>query len=159
MEVGAAVTAIRAAIEAARSARDVHNQAQLDAAVSEIMRELTAAQSDLLSMIVQQQDLVEENRRLKEELAKEARFEQYRLERTPMGGYIMPLKDEHVTDDREAHAICVVCRENGKATPLTEHKLLYRCPVCKAEAWKEPKPPMKVKRARTIRSKDPWLSS
>ncbi|GEK71836.1 MULTISPECIES: hypothetical protein [Halomonas] len=60
MEVGAAVTAIKTALDAARAAKDVHSQAQLDAAVSEIMEKLTTVQTDLLSMVVQQQELVEE---------------------------------------------------------------------------------------------------
>src|SRR5690554_2511441 len=127
MEIGAAVTAIKSAIDAVKAAKDVHNQAQLDAAISEIMEKLTTAQSDLLMMIVQQQDLVEENKRLKEELAKEARFERYRLERTPLGSHILQLKEEFVTPHNPHHPICPVCREDGRLSHLTKDECMYIC--------------------------------
>lgn len=148
MEVGAAITAIKAAIDAARAAKDVHDQAQLDAAISEITKELTNAQSDLLSMIVQQQELVEENRRLREEMAKEARFERYRLVETPMGDFILQLKEEHVTDEEPAHAICTYCSEEGRLSYLSKGSHRYRCSACRRSAWIEPLP--KGRSSRTI---------
>nr|WP_298522550.1 hypothetical protein [uncultured Halomonas sp.] len=79
MEVGAAVTAVKAAIDAAKAAKNVNDQAQMNAAIGEIMEKLATAQSDLVSLLVQQQALVEENRRLREYLGREERFDHYRL--------------------------------------------------------------------------------
>lgn len=147
MEVGAAVTAIKAALDAAKAAKDVHSQAQLNAAVSEIMEKLNTAQTDLLSMVVQQQELVEENRRLKEALAAEERFERYRLERTPMGGFILRLKDEYESEDEVAHSICHLCREARKRSILSEDEYCYECGSCGHRARKKPRP----RRARGVR--------
>lgn len=151
MGVGAAVTAVRAAMEVAKAAKDINDQAQLNAAMSEVMEKLTTAQSDLLSMIVQQQELAEENRRLKEELAKEEQFEHYRLERTPMGGFILQLKDEHVTQDEPAHAICQLCRDAGKRSILSENDYCYECGICKHRAWKKARP-QRYRQRKTIPS-------
>lgn len=134
MEIGAAVTAIKAAIDAAKAAKDVHSQAQLDAAVSEIMDKLATAQTNLLSMIVQQHDLVEENQRLKEELAIQAQFERYRLSKTPVGHFIYKLKEEYVSEDEPMHAVCVKCREDGRRSILQEDEYGYTCPACKTVA-------------------------
>ncbi|MBB3230962.1 hypothetical protein [Halomonas stenophila] len=131
MEVGAAVTAVRAAIEAARAAKDVNDQAQFNAAMSEVMEKLATAQSDLVSLLVQQQELVEENRHLKEKLAKEEQFERYRLSKTPMGHFVHTLKEEHVTEDEPAHAICAVCRQDGRLSILQEDEYRYFCQTCK----------------------------
>ncbi len=140
MDVGAVITAIKASIDAAKAAKNMHGQAQLDAAISEIMEKLTTAQSALLSMLVQQQDLVQENSRLKEELAKEARFERYRLERTPMGGFILRLKEGYESEDEVAHSICHLCKEAGSRSILTENSYCYECGTCGHRAWKKPRP-------------------
>lgn len=130
MEVGSVVTAIRGALEVARVAKDVNDQAQLNAAMSEVMEKLTTAQSDLLSLLVQQQDLVEENRRLKEALEKEARFDRYRLCKTPLRHFVYMLKEEHVTEDKPGHAICVKCREVGRLSILQDDEYRYYCQSC-----------------------------
>tara|TARA_B100000700_G_scaffold22521_4_gene21871 strand:- start:14634 stop:15074 length:441 start_codon:yes stop_codon:yes gene_type:complete len=125
MEVGTAVVSVRAAIEAAKSAKDVNDPAEINAAMSEVMEKLAIAQSDLVSVIAHQQELAEENRRLRD-----CRFERYRLCKTPMGHFIYKLKEEHVSEDEVAHAICVKCRENGRLSILQEESYAYICPTC-----------------------------
>ncbi|GEK71835.1 hypothetical protein HHA04nite_03790 [Halomonas halophila] len=78
---------------------------------------------------------------MKEELAKEARFERLRLERTPTGDIVMPLKDEHITSDEPAHVICPVCKEDKRVSVMTEDEYWYRCPSCKYLAGKKKRPP------------------
>nr|CDQ33970.1 hypothetical protein BN993_03421 [Virgibacillus halodenitrificans] len=128
MEIGAAVTAVKGALDLARSAKDVNDRAQLNAAMSDIMDKLTTAQSDLLELLTEHHRLIDENRELKGQLSKEERFEQYRLEKTPFGGHVYQLKNEFVDQDNPEHAICAVCKENGRWSPLTKDDAYYICP-------------------------------
>lgn len=131
MEIGAAVTAVKGALDLARSARDVNDRAQLNAAMSDIMDKLTTAQSDLLDLLTEHHRLIDENRELKIKLNKEKRFEQYRLKETQRGGFILELKDEYVTQDNPKHNICPVCREEGRSAVMTKGHSYYNCSTCK----------------------------
>lgn len=134
MEIGAAVTAVKGALDLARTAKDVNDRAQLNAAMSDIMDKLTTAQSDLLELLTEHHRLVDENRRLKEKLSKEARFENYYLCKTPVGHYIYKLKEEYVGEGEPSHSVCVKCREDGKRSILQEDDYGYICPTCKTVA-------------------------
>ncbi|NIC05760.1 hypothetical protein [Billgrantia bachuensis] len=125
------VPGLKAAYEIARAAKDVNDQTRLNTAISEILEQLTSAQFGLLEMQQQHQQLLDENRQLREKVEKEERFECYRLERTRLGGYIMPLKEEYVSPDQPAHAICVHCREDGKRSVLAHYEYNYYCNSCK----------------------------
>ncbi|WP_222105019.1 hypothetical protein [Halomonas sp. SH5A2] len=134
MEIGAAVTAVKGALDLARTAKDVNDRAQLNAAMSDIMDKLTTAQSDLLDLLTEHHRLIDENRELKGQLSKEERFNQYRLSKTPVGHYIYELKEEYVNENQPAHAICVKCREDGLRSILQEDDYGYFCPTCKTVA-------------------------
>ena len=131
MEIGAAVTAVKGALDLARSAKDVNDRAQLNAAMSDIMDKLTTAQSDLLELLTEHHRLIDENRELKGQLSKEERFEQYRLKETERGGFVLELKDEYVTEDNPKHNICPACREEGKKSVMTKGSIYYNCSTCK----------------------------
>lgn len=135
-EVGALVSTIKATVELAKSAKDVNDQAQINAAISDIMERLMAVQSELFSKQQDNQELIEEVKSLKAQIENNRRFEQYRLEKTPMGYYFMPLRDDFVTSDQPHHSICHVCREKGIRSILTEQDNAYTCPSCKYIAWK-----------------------
>ncbi|WP_237673569.1 hypothetical protein [Vreelandella profundi] len=146
MEIGAAVTAVKGALDLARTAKDVNDRAQLNAAMSDIMDKLTTAQSDLLDLLTEHHRLIDENRGMKHELSQKARFEQYRMEKTPKGYFILKLRDEHISDDNPAHAICYLCKEEGKATPMSENSRNFCCPICNYVAWIQDKPPRYTKK-------------
>ncbi|UDM07804.1 hypothetical protein LG409_02565 [Halomonas sp. NyZ770] len=131
MEIGAAVTAVKGALDLARSARDVNDRAQLNAAMSDIMDKLTTAQSDLLELLTEHHRLVDENREMKLKLANEERFDQYRLKETQQGGFVLELKEEYVTEDNPKHAICQLCSQEGRLTPLNKDPQYYHCPRCR----------------------------
>lgn len=141
MEIGAAVTAVKGALDLARTAKDVNDRAQLNAAMSNIMEKLTTAQSDLLDLLTEHHRLIDENRDLKQRLSKEERFDQYRLERTSTGSFVMQLKDEHVSTETPAHVICVRCKEDNRLSVMTEDEYSYRCPACPHVAGKKLRPP------------------
>ncbi|WP_417835240.1 MULTISPECIES: hypothetical protein [Pseudomonadota] len=149
MEIGAAVAAVKGALDLARTAKDVNNQAQLNAAMSDIMDKLTTAQSDLLELLTEHHRLVDENREMQLRLSQEARFDQYRMERTLQGHFILSLKEDFVSTDNPPHAICHVCREKGTRSILDEAEHLYSCPVCKYIAWKVPPAPAR-RRSRNV---------
>ncbi|WFE73117.1 hypothetical protein P8S55_08460 [Halomonas sp. M1] len=134
MEIGATVAAIKGALDLARTAKDVNDQAQLSAAMSDIMGKLTSAQSDLLDLLTEHHRLIDENRELKGKLSKEERFEHYRLKETELGGFVLELKDEHVTEDNPKHNICPACREEGKKSVMTKGSVYYTCSTCDYKA-------------------------
>ncbi|NVF16012.1 hypothetical protein [Vreelandella maris] len=154
MEIGAAVTAVKGALDLARNAKDVNDRAQLNAAMSDIMGKLTTAQSDLLDLLTEHHRLIDENRELKSKLSKEERFDQYRLCKTPVGHYIYELKEEYVNEDKPAHAICVKCREEGLRSTLQEGDYSYYCPTCRTVADFQRHPGFAMSSGPTYN--DPW---
>ncbi|MBB3231689.1 hypothetical protein [Halomonas stenophila] len=139
IEVGAAVTGLKAAIQAAKAIKDVNDQAELNAAVAEIMEKLASSQSDLGALLAEHHELIEENRQLKEKLEKQQRFNKYRLEWTEGGYLIMPLRDEYVTDVEPSHVICPKCKEDGRLSPMNDDGLWYKCISCGYLACREGK--------------------
>ncbi|MDR5857963.1 hypothetical protein FZZ93_02355 [Halomonas eurihalina] len=129
-------TGLRTAYEIARSAKDVNDQARLNSAVADIMEQLTTAQFSLFELQQQHQQLLDENKALRDQIESDRRFSQYRLEQTPAGSYIMPLRDEYVSEEFPQHSICHVCREKGTLSILSEYPNLYICPSCEYKAWK-----------------------
>lgn len=152
MEIGAAVTAVKGALDLARSARDVNDRAQLNAAMSDIMDKLTTAQSDLLELLTEHHRLIDENREMRLKLSQEARFDQYRLERTSQGHFILSLREDLVSTDNPPHAICHVCREKGIKSILNEAEPFYSCPTCKYMAWKVPPAPARGRSRNVVPS-------
>ncbi len=132
---------LKAAYEIARSAKDVNDEARLNTAISEIMEQLTSARFGLLEMQQQHQQLLDENRELKSLLERKQRFDKYRLERTPTGDMVMPLKDEFISSDEPAHVICPACKEDERVSIMTEDEYWYRCTSCKYLAGKKKRPP------------------
>jgi len=143
MEIGAAVTAVKGALELARTAKDVNDRAQLNAAMSDIMDKLTSAQSDLLELLSEHYRLIDENRDLKQRLSKEERFILYRLERTATGDFVMTLKDEYVSTELPAHVICPKCKEDDRLSVMNEAEYWYRCSSCKYVAGIKRQPPLR----------------
>ncbi|KHJ49930.1 hypothetical protein PZ78_15675 [Vreelandella venusta] len=131
MDIGATVTAVKGALDLARTAKDVNDRAQLNAAMSDIMDKLTTAQSDLLDLLTEHHRLIDENRDMKQKLANEERFDQYRLKETQQGGFVLELKEEYVTEDNPKHAICQLCSQEGRLTPLNKDPQYYHCPRCR----------------------------
>ena len=149
MEIGAAVTAVKGALELARTAKNVNDRAQLNAAMSDIMDKLTTAKSEILELLTENQRLLEDNGELRQQLRKEERFNQYLMERTSQGYYILSLKEEFVSTNTPPHAICHVCREKGIKSILNELEDRYSCPVCNYIAWKVPPAPAR-RRSRNV---------
>lgn len=142
----ALTTSIKAAFDLARSAKDVNDQARANAAVIGIMEQLMDVQSKLAATQVEYQALLEEVARLKGELDDKKRFEDYRLERTPMDGFILTLREECVTEDCPPHSICPRCKEDGRLSVLSESTYRFDCPSCQFVAGKKPRPPRNQRR-------------
>ncbi|MBA2780181.1 DUF2716 domain-containing protein [Billgrantia kenyensis] len=142
-DIFGAVTGIKAAYDIARAAIDVNDQARLNTAISDIIDQLTSAQSGLLELQQQHHQLIEENRQLRRKIDKEARFEQYRLERTPDGDYVYFLKIEFESPEHPLHAICPKCKEDGRLSPLGEEQYFYHCKTCKTSYSRHPLPPLR----------------
>ncbi|WP_087112073.1 hypothetical protein [Halomonas citrativorans] len=130
MEIGAAVSAVKGALDLARAAKDVNDHAQLNAAMSDIMDKLTTAQGDLLDLVIDHYQLIKENRELKQRLSNKDLFSQYRLVQVAAGDYIMSLKDEYVSDEQPVHAICIKCKSEDRLSIMTEDEFSYQCPSC-----------------------------
>lgn len=137
---------IKTAFDLARSAKDVNDQARANVAVIGIMEQLMEVQSQLSSTQVEYQALLEEVSRLKSELDDKRRFDNYRLERAPMGGYIFTLKAGCVTEDCPPHSICPRCKEDGRLSVLTDTEYRFDCPACPFVAGKKPRPPRNQRR-------------
>lgn len=127
--IGEAVSAVRGAYAVARAAKDVTDKVKLDTAVSEVLDALGNAQSALLELQQQHFELLDENRQMREQLAREARFDRYYVEKTPLGGFVLRLKPEEVTPQQPDHRACPNCREHGRLSMLAEEDLFYRCLV------------------------------
>lgn len=132
---------LKAAYEIARSAKDVNDQARLNTAIIEIMEQLTSAQFGLFEMQQQHQQLLDENRELRSLLERQQRFDKYRMERTALGYIVLPLKDQYVSSDCPAHAICPRCKEDDRLSPMKEDQYRYLCISCKYVADKKKRPP------------------
>ncbi|WP_372373245.1 hypothetical protein ACDI10_16395 [Vreelandella venusta] len=142
--IGEAVAAVRGAYVLARSAKDITDKVKLDTAVSEVLDALGNAQSALLELQQQHFELIDENRNLRQKLSQEERFEKYRMEKTPKGGFVLKLKKEFVSDDEPSHAICHVCKESGKVTVMNESSFSYSCPACQYVARIKDTPPIRA---------------
>ena len=138
--IGEAVAAVRGAHALARSAKDITDKVKLDTAVSEMLDALGNAQSALLELQQQHFELIDENRELKAKLSKEERFDQYQMEKTPEGHFIMKLKNHLISDGHPSHAICHLCKDSGKFTIMDESNDYYSCPVCNYLARLRPAP-------------------
>lgn len=136
----ALTSSVKAAFDLAKSAKDINDQVRTNEAVVGVMEQLMEVQSRLSSMQVEYQALLEETTRLKAELDDKKRFEDYRMERTPMGGYILTLKENCVTEDNPPHSICPLCKEDGRLSPLAESEYRFDCPACQFIAGKKPRP-------------------
>ena len=137
---------IKTAFDLARSAKDVNDQARANAAVIGIMEQLMDVQSQLSATQVEYQTLLEEVSRLKGALDDKRRFDDYRLVRAPMGGYILTLKEECVTEDGPPHSICPRCKEDGRLSVMTDTDYRFYCPACPFAAGKKPRPPRNQRR-------------
>ncbi|WP_108447889.1 hypothetical protein [Halomonas sp. BN3-1] len=131
---------LKTAYEIARSAKDVNDQAKLNTAIADIMEQLTSAQFSLFEM-QQHQELIDENRQLKDQLERAARFDKYQLQQTSTGDYVLVLKDEFAVDGTPKHVICPVCKEDERLAVMTEDGHWYRCSSCKYVAGKKKLPP------------------
>jgi len=103
--------------------------------VNEVLDALGKAQSALLELQQQHFELMNENRKLKDKLKKEERFDDYVLRETPVGGrYILELRSECITPDRPAHAICPLCREDGRLIVMSKNDTHHSCSKCRFSA-------------------------
>jgi len=150
IDFAALISSTKAALDMAKSAKDVSDQHQAHAAVIGVMEQLAEVHSKLADTQAEYQSLLEEVERLRGELDNKARFDDYRMEKTPMGGYILPLRDEYVTDDRPPHAICHPCKEDGRLSVLTETEYRYVCPSCQYTAGKKPSPRFNRRRGARV---------
>ena len=150
VEIGAALTALRTAYDTAKAAKEVNDQASLNAAVSNIMERLTSAQFTLTEVLQEHHALLDENRRLREAQAKEARFDQYEPERSERGAFVLRLKPSSTEPDEILHAICPDCREGGVLSYLSEDEYGLSCFRCKYYASKKARPPRFKKRSRIV---------
>ncbi|OJA04424.1 hypothetical protein [Halomonas sp. QHL1] len=144
VEVGALVSSIKATVELAKSAKDVNDQAKLNAAVSDIMEKLVAMQSELFAKQQENHTLFEEVKQLKEKIEKDKRFDQYQLEKTALGGYVLTLCDSNSSENHPKHSICPSCREDGRLSILEEGTYSFNCQVCKYTAKIRQVPPIRV---------------
>ena len=134
-------SSLKTAFDLAKSAKDVNDETRVNVAIAGVMEQLMNVQAELASTQVEYQALFEEVKRLRAELDNETRFDDYRLERTPMGGFIFSLRDKHVTEDRPPHSICPCCKEDGRLSVLSDSEYRYDCPSCQFVAGKKPRPP------------------
>lgn len=130
MDIKFVAEAVKEALEISRSTKGLNNSSQLSTAMSDISDKLTTAQSDLLDFVLEHYQLLEENRDLKIRLCNRDTFTQYRLETVAAGDYILSLKDEHISDEQPAHAICIKCRSEDRLSVMTEDEFWYQCPSC-----------------------------
>lgn len=144
VEVGALVSTIKATVELAKNAKDVNDQARLNAAVSDIMEKLLTMQSDLFDKQQENNALQDEVRKLKEQIESDKRFECYHLQKTALGGFILTLQDAYVSEGNPKHSICPSCRESGRLSILTESPYNFTCQVCKYSAGVKRRPPPRV---------------
>ncbi|MEA3251839.1 MAG: hypothetical protein U9Q35_09770 [Pseudomonadota bacterium] len=128
-------SSIRTTIDIARSAKDVSDQARVDAAMTEITQKLMEIQQ-------QNQSLFDENKRLKDKIENDKRFDRYRLEKTEGGEFILGVRSECLGEGEPLHFICFKCREDGFLSPLSESKEFYRCDRCHGSYRRvPPRPP------------------
>lgn len=139
-DITALATSIKSTFDLAKSAKDVNDQARANAAIIGIMQQLMEVQSTLNATQIENRTLLEEVDRLKAELDDKKRFEDYRLEKTPMGGFILMLKESCITDDRPPHAVCPHCKEDGRLSVLSESACRFECSTCRFNAGKQPRP-------------------
>lgn len=136
----ALTSSVKTAFDLAKSVKDVNDQARANAAIIGIMEKLMDVQSTLNATQIEYQALLEEVTRLQAELDDKQRFEDYRLERTPMGDFILTLKEGCVTDDRPPHSICPRCKEDGRLSVLSESEHRLACRACRFSAGINPLP-------------------
>lgn len=140
LDITALATSIKSTFDLAKSAKDVNDQARANTAIIGIMQQLMEVQSTLNATQIENRELLEEVAQLKAKLNDNKRFNDYRMERAPMGGYILTLKENCVTEDNPPHSICPLCKEDGRLAPLAESEYRFDCPACQFIAGKKPRP-------------------
>ncbi|WP_053857100.1 hypothetical protein [Halomonas sp. A3H3] len=96
LDITALATSIKSTFDLAKSAKDVNDQARANAAIIGIMQQLMEVQSTLNSTQIENRELLEQVAKLQSKLNDNKRFDDYRMERTPMGGYILTLKEKGI---------------------------------------------------------------
>ena len=131
LEIVSAFGAVKSALEIAKTAKDTTDEFKISTAMSEIMDKLTSAQSALLEMQLEHQNLINENQELRKKLSQEAQFDKYSLKRTSSGGVVWQIKNDIAEyEGIIEHAICPKCRVESRLMPLDYYVTHYQCRYC-----------------------------
>jgi hypothetical protein len=158
-EILAATNGLRVAGQIAKGLIDLKTITEVQAKAIELNGLILGAQSDLFAANAVQTSLVEEVRELKERITRmenwEAQKQRYKLA-APFPGCMVYALQKSMSGGETPHYLCASCYQRGQPSILQgkegSHLLagtgvahaLYRCPVCKSEAfstWANVQPP------------------
>ncbi|HHM6772729.1 TPA: hypothetical protein ACWMLF_004717 [Pseudomonas aeruginosa] len=128
--IAGAYGGIKAAADITQSMLTLKTDAAVTSKVIELNGVLIDLQNKMYEAQTERQKLLDEIKRLQDDLRQKARFDDYRLSATEAGDYILQLKPELANGDRPAHAICPVCAEKGTLSYLKEETYHYHCNAC-----------------------------
>ena len=147
--IQATLSGLKAAGEIAKGILALKSMTEVQGKVIELQSAILSAQSTALSAMGEHQVVLDENRKLKEELERVAAWSQqkrrYRLVSPWEGGLVYALRSQE-NHGEPAHWICTKCYEDGRRSILNPiHRpaewVRYACPICKSEVispWKSP---------------------
>jgi len=136
------ISSLKFAGDVAKSLLELKTLGDVQGKVIELQSAILSAQSSALSANAEQSAMVEEIRKLKEEIASvkawESEKQRYKLaNQWEAGGVAYALK-ETMANGEPPHLICTKCYQDSKKSilnPISGDKgfISYCCPVCKAQ--------------------------
>lgn len=135
------IASLKFAGDVAKSLLELKTLGDVQGKVIELQSAILSAQSSALSANAEQSAMVEEVRKLKEEIASvkawESQKQRYKLTNPWSGGVAYALK-EAMANGEPPHLLCTKCYEDGKKSILNPSKdangfEIFACPVCKSQ--------------------------
>lgn len=138
------IASLKFAGDVAKSLLELKTLTDVQGKVIELQSAILSAQSSALSANAEQSAMVEEIRRLKEEIASvkawESEKQRYKLTNPweEEGGGVAYALKKSMANSEPAHLICTKCYEDGRKSILNPFKndkgfIVYGCPICKAQ--------------------------
>jgi hypothetical protein len=135
------ITGLKTAADIAKSLMELKSISDVQAKVIELQTAILSAQSSALSANADQSAMVDELRKLKEEITRikawEAQKQRYKLVAPWSGGVAYALR-QSMSNSEPPHLICTNCYESGRKSilnPISDSHayVSYACPVCKSQ--------------------------
>ncbi|ANQ83691.1 hypothetical protein dqs_0615 [Azoarcus olearius] len=132
--IATGLTALSTARDLAKGIAGLREDIAVQMKAAELLTIIADAQGSLIEAQAKIFELQSDLRLAKEQLAKQADFDRYRLCEPYRGTYLWKLRDDMRDPDEPSHYVCPVCKEDGTLSHLSgpdDYSTSVECPRCK----------------------------